>query len=417
MPRTFAPMNRRDFLAGAGLAAGLIVMPPSALGAARPSFPDWLQSAAFDDFVRAQLEAAFDPGLSLGIVYEGSLLRTAGYGWANIARQRPMQPDTLINIASVTKTITCTAVMQLVERGKLGLDDDINRYLPFRVAHPTHPNARITVRQLLTHTSSITDGPAYQQSYACGDPRTALGVWLRSYLVPGGTNYDATANFAAWAPGEQWSYSNVAFGVLGLIVERVSRLSYADYCIKNIFRPLGMNKSRFLLAGMRPEAHATPYTYVTDGDVSAVPLRDPTWSPPPGQKAFQVPHCLYSFATPPDGLARTSAAELSRFLLAYMHGGMIDGCRLLRFDTVAQILSDQRVPFPEPGSVQGLAWVAENMQGGQGNWNHSGGDPGVTTLMMFRPSDGRGLVILANSSNHQALVAVASAVFGDQPVS
>jgi CubicO group peptidase (beta-lactamase class C family) len=411
-------MNRRDFVAGAGLAAaGLIVLPPSARAAPPPSFPDWLQSRAFDDFVRAQLKSAFDPGLSLGIVYDRSLLRTEGYGWANIAARRPMRANTLLNIASVTKTITCTAVMQLAERGKVRLDDDVNRYLPFQVRNPAHPEVSITVRQLLTHTSSITDGPAYQQSYACGDPRVSLNVWLRSYLLAGGANYDAAANFGVWQPGEQWSYSNVAFGLLGLVIETVSRCSYMDYCIRNIFRPLGMTSSRFLLAGMRPEAHATPYTYVTDGDASAVPLRDPRWSPPPGEMAFQVPHCLYSFATPPDGLARTSAAELSRFLLAYMRGGMLDGYRLLRFDTVNQILNDQHVPFPGEGGVQGLAWVGENFPGAQGNWNHSGGDPGVTTHMMFRPSDGRGLVILANSSNYQALAAVASAVFGDTPVS
>ncbi len=413
---TRAPINRRDLLTGVLAAAGLVVLPPRVLGASSSSFPEWLQSTAFDDFVRAQLASAFDPGLSLGIIYQGSLLRTAGYGWADIAAQRPMEANTLMNIASVTKTITCTAVMQLVERGKLRLDDDVNRYLPFRVRHPAHSDARITVRRLLTHTSSITDGPAYQQSYACGDPRVSLGSWLRSYLVPGGSNYDAAANFGAWRPGEQWSYSNVAFGLLGLLIESASRCSYMDYVIKNIFRPLGMTSSRILLAGMRPESHATPYTYITDGDVSAVPLRDPKWSPPPGQMTLQVPHCLYSFATPPDGLARTSAAELSRFLLAYMGGGTLDGFRLLRFDTVRQILSDQRVPFPEEGGVQGLAWVGEKMQSSQANWNHSGGDPGVTTLMMFRPSDGRGLVIFANSSNPEALVAVANAVFGDAAV-
>lgn len=415
---TRTPISRRRFLASAGIAAaGAVIMPPGVLAGPRRSFRDWLTSSAFDDFVRARLAEAHVPGVSLGIVYEGQLLRTAGYGWANIDAQRPMQADTLINIASVTKTITCTAVMQLCEQGRFALDDDINRYLPFTVSHPSHANAVITIRNLLTHTSSIMDGPAYIASYACGDPTTPLADWLRAYLVPGGATYDPQTNFGSWKPGAQWSYSNVAFGVLGLLVEVVSGMSYMDYCIQHIFTPLGMTSSRFLLAGMPAAAHATPYSYIEDGDVSVVPLRDPTWTPPPGQLALQVPHCLYSFATPPDGLARTSAAELSRFLLAYMHGGAFEGAQILRCSTVSQILSDQlkRIPGLPRDEIQGLTWVGEGKKA-KVIWAHGGGDPGVATFTGLRPSDQRGVVVLTNSSNPGAVAAIVEAVFGNRPV-
>jgi CubicO group peptidase (beta-lactamase class C family) len=420
MASDFSSINRRNFLTGAGIAAaGLTAAASSAIASSRNSMREWLQSPAFDALVRAKMAESSVPGLSLAIVYDGQLLRTAGYGWANIAARREMQADTLINIASVTKTITCTAVMQLNEQGRFRLDDDVNRYLPFTFSNPSHPAQPITIRQLLTHTSSIEDGPAYVLSYACGDPSRPLGDWLRDYLVAGGALYDPATNFGTRQPGQHWSYSNVAFGVLGLLVESVSGMPYTDYCITNIFRPLGMANSRFLLAGMPPQMHATPYTYIEDGDYAAVPLRDPTWTPPPGELQMQVPHCLYSFATPPDGLARTSAAELSRFMLAYIRGGKLDGYRLLRGGTLAQILSDQHVPLPEPAKryTQGLTWLAE---GGKRNlskaiWQHTGGDPGVSTVMAFRPADRRGVIVLSNSSTFDPWESIGAAVFGDRP--
>jgi len=86
-----------------------------------------------------------------------------------------MRADTLINVGSVTKTTICTAVMQQWERKKFSLDDDVNAYLSFRVRNPAYPELPMTFRQLLTHTSSIADGPAYDRSYACGDSRVPLG--------------------------------------------------------------------------------------------------------------------------------------------------------------------------------------------------------------------------------------------------
>lgn len=348
------------------------------------------------------MESAHIPGLALSIIRDGKLVRAAGFGYANLAQRRPMQADTLINIASITKTATCTAVMQLWEQKKFALDDDVNTYLPFGVRHPMYAHQPVTFRQLLTHTSSIADGPAYGHSYACGDPRTPLGRWLRDYLSADGALFDQQHNFHGWQPGAQFRYSNVAYGLLGYLVETISDMSYPDYMRKSVFAPLGMSHSRFSLDGMDPKSHATPYTFVKDGDFAAVTVRDPVWMPPlDGRGGVQVPHCLYSFATPPDGLARTSAEELSWLLQAYMNGGHLDAHTLLQSETVAQILSDQDVPFADgtpPAHRQGLTWrrFDDSVLGTM--WGHSGADPGIATLMTFRPKDRRGVIVLTNSS-------------------
>jgi CubicO group peptidase (beta-lactamase class C family) len=407
-----AHFSRRRFVVSVGVAtAGLCSR-------------GWRTAAAsgddLDAFILSRMESAHVPGLSLAIVRDGRLLRAAGFGYADLARLRPMRAETLINIASVTKTATCTAVMQLWEQNKFALDDDVNAYLPFVVRNPFHPQVTVTFRQLLTHTSSIADGPAYGQSYACGDSRAPLGRWLRDYLTADGALYDRQRNYHHWAPGAQFQYSNVAYGLLGHLVERLADMSYSDYMREKVFAPLGMSRSRFLLSGMNPESHATAYTFVKDRDFAAVRVRDPAWTPPADARGgVQVPHCLYSFATPPDGLARTSAEELSRLLRAYMNGGELDGQRVLQSDTVAQILSDQHVQFAaakerSTNHRQGLTWRRFDDFLVGTVWGHSGGDPGISTLMAFRFKDRRGVVILTNSSGGGALATeIARRVFAE----
>ena len=388
-------LSRRALLQQA-LVAAVSARIASAMGSpvGRGGFSDWLNGEEFSDFVRAGMASQHVPGLSLVALEEGRIVHQAGFGLADLEARRPMTPDTLMNIASVTKTITCTAVMQLHEQGRLDLDGPIDPYLPFKVRNPGFAGQPLTARQLLTHTSSVADGPAYEASYHCGDPQVPLAEWLSKYFEPGGAHFDAAGNFHPWGPGGTWAYSNVGYGLLGLLVERIGGLPFPEYCMRNIFAPLGMQRSRFLLAGMDRAAHATTYTYAADGNVEAVELREPQWSAPATNgQGIEVPLCLYSFATPPDGLARCTAAELARFLSAYAQGGALDGARILKAGTVARILSDQRVRREEPGrEIQGLAWYEED-----GVWGHSGGDPGVATHMAFRPADGRGIVLFLNA--------------------
>lgn len=195
LKRVSARFTRRSFAASVGLrTAGLCVGQGSSDG-------------DLDAFIRARIESAHVLGLSLAIIRDGKLLRATGFGFANLAQQRPMRADTLINVGSVTKTATCTAVMQQWERKKFSLDDDVNTYLPFRVRNTAHPEVPVTFQQLLTHTSSIADGPAYDRSYACGDSRVPLGQWLRDYLTPGGALYDPKRDFHHSKPGMQFPYT------------------------------------------------------------------------------------------------------------------------------------------------------------------------------------------------------------------
>ena len=217
-----------------------------------------------DAYIRDMLKTDSSPGIAACVVRGDQIDWSAGYGWADIAGKKPMTPDTIQNIASVSKTITATAIMQLWEEKRFGLDDDVGEYFPFPIRNPRFPFTAITIRQLLTHTSSITDGPAYEPSYACGDPTMSLMDWLQTYFDPVGSNYDAENNFLPWPPGtlnppdEPDSYSNLAFGLLGGLVEITSDQPFAEYCQQRIFDPLAMHDTGWFLKDIDEAQHAVP---------------------------------------------------------------------------------------------------------------------------------------------------------------
>ena len=175
-----------------------------------------------DEIAAAQrLLAAGAVGFSTALFDGNGVYRSEAYGYSDLAQQKPMSIDTLMNVASISKTVTGTSLMILVERGKLELDRDVNDYLPFKVAHPGHPDVPITTRQLLTHSSAIVDREAIYFSetvyFPGADNPVSLGEFVREYLSPGGRYY-ANSNFAEYAPGSERQYSNVAYGLAGFLV-------------------------------------------------------------------------------------------------------------------------------------------------------------------------------------------------------
>ena len=387
---TLSGHSRRSFLVATGRSAVPLLLGGPALRAE-------VRRDGLDDFIDAERRSQRIPGLAACIVKAGQVVWSRGYGWANIAKRVPMDPDrTVQNIGSISKTLVATAVMQLWEKGGFQLDDDVNERLPFAVRSPSHPDTPITYRLLLTHRSGIADGPAYGSSYSCGEPSLPLEAWLRAYLTPGGRSYERNANFHPWKPGEKRDYSNVGFGLLGYLVERVSGESLPHYTRKTIFGPLGMKRTGWLLSEIDVATHAVPYASAADGEeleacrrfglLAGEAERDP-------DGGDHRPLCLYGFPNYPDGSLRTSVNELARFLIAYVNDGAGGEERILAADTVRLMLTPQAATSPE----QGLCWATE-LRDGRRHWGHNGADPGIRTTMSFRPSDGVGAILFVNQA-------------------
>jgi CubicO group peptidase (beta-lactamase class C family) len=323
------------------------------------------------------------PGVAACIIKEGGVAWSNAYGWSDIDRQIPMSLDRLQNIASISKTFTTAALLQLWEQGRFGLDNDVSEYLSFSVRNPNHQSEKITFRHLLTHRSSIRDGYHYARTYACGDPRIGLGEWIEGYLKPGGSYYDAGENFHPWPPEGGWEYCNVSYGLAAYLVEVIAGTPFAEYCKNRIFEPLGIDETSWYLADIDTSQHSVPYTYVSDGDArgpswGGVPLgviRDEGPGAPAINSGYEA-NCLYNHPNFPDGFLRTSVRQLSRCARAYLNGGILDGKRILQEGTIREAF---KTNVTEGQRIQGLTWYAYNRVRGQIAWGHGGSDPGVNT--------------------------------------
>ena len=331
------------------------------------------------------------PGAAVVVVDGNGIIFQAGYGLADVPARIPMTPDHVLNIGSVSKTITGTAVMQLVEQGKLRLDQDINELLPFPVRNPAFPDLPITVEQLLTHTSSIEDGAAYDQAYLPGDPPESLLPWLQRYLTPAGTLF-AQENFHAHAPGSHYSYSNVGFGLLGALIERVSGETVSAYTRRRILDPLGMTDSGWLLRDLDRSRLARPHGLINADGSPREELPPALATNLPSEPGlFTIP--FYGFPTYSDGLLRTSPVQLARFLLAFMN----DGRGVVRPETCRRMLTARALTEPEGRTHQmGLAWKQTIRPDGRVWWGHGGGDPGIRTIMYFQPDSRLGFIYFLN---------------------
>ena len=321
--------------------------------------------------VAAQLNNVGVPGLSAGVIKNGRLVCTTVGGQAHIEEGRPVRPDTVFAWASVSKTVTGVAVMLLHQDGAIDLDDDINDHLPFSLRNPHCSGDAITFRQILTHSSSLIDGDAYDELYTIGDSPISLSEFVQAYFLPDGDYYDED-NFDTDCPGEYNEYSNTAFGLLGFLVERVSGMTFDQFCQQRIFGPLGMDQTSFHLANLDPSQVAMPYEG-GPGNFSA--------------------HGHVGFPTYPDGLLRTSVPNLAKFLAMFANGGIYNGQRILSQASVDEMM---RLQTPDLDDTQGLAWYYDDFGDRTDIVGHNGGDPGTSSQMFFDPADGAGVLIVAN---------------------
>ncbi len=180
-------------------------------------------------------------GFSVAVVKGDSLVFNKGYGKRDFARNLPVDNNTSFRIASISKTVTALTLMTLYDQGLFSLDEDISKYIGFTLRNPNYPNDTITIRKLLSHTSTLLDGDGYDNflSATAGD----IIPTLQSLLTPGGSFYTATM-FQNRSPKQNYfQYANINFGVIGTLIERLSGKRFDIVVKENVLNPLGIDGS------------------------------------------------------------------------------------------------------------------------------------------------------------------------------
>jgi CubicO group peptidase (beta-lactamase class C family) len=341
-----------------------------------------------DEGVEALMASAGAPGMAAALVGPEGLRWWRGYGYADLATRTPMTADTVFPLASVSKSITATAMMIEVSAGGVDLDRDVTSYLSFAIDNPHAPGAVITLRHLGAHVSGIQDRDAVYESptsyHYGGDNPLRLGDFLREYLVASGRYYSRD-NFNGSPPRGRFQYCNVCAGLVGHVVESTSGQSFNRYTRQRLFEPLGMSSTGWFLGEVDRARHVTLYKPVVGG--------------------FE-PYPSYGLATWPDGGVRSTLRDMARFLAMILGKGSLEGHRVLSEDAVREMLGPQRfdgarIPSLPPHRDQGLFWM-HVMIGGRTLIGHSGSDPGVSTRMFFDAGLGVGVLLFVNTDQERA---------------
>ena len=317
--------------------------------------------AWLDGYMPHALKRGDAAGAVVVVVKDGAVLTQRGFGYADVATRRPVDPETtLFRQASVSKLITWTAVMQLVEQGKIDLDRDVNAYLDFRIA--PFDGKPVTMRNLMTHTAGFEEVQRGLNSY---DP---------AKVPPLGAALKRQVPYRIFAPGTTPAYSNFGTSLAGYIVERVSGMPYDDYVERHIFAPAGMTRSSFrqpLPAALRP-LMASGYM-LGSGE--------------PGK--FE----LSSLA--PSGAMTASGADMGRFMIAHL----ADGGALLKPATAAQMHNTILRLIP-PLNGMALGFYEQNINGRRA-LSHAGDSPNFHSQLWIFPEEKVGIYMSMNAAGMQ----------------
>jgi len=326
-------------------------------------------SDEIDDYIINEMQTNHIPGLSASIVIDEEVVWQNSYGYANFEENKKVVNETLFKIASVSKTLTATCLMQLYEQEYFNLHDPINNYLPFNVTHPLYPSTNITFHMLLTHSSGINDNWEYLFHFV-GDSPISFQTFLHEYLIPGGLYYDEANNFCSWEPGTNWKYTNVGVALVGYLVEIISGIDFTTYTENFLFSPLDMFESGWYLRDLNESHIAMPY-YWNGLDYE--------------------PYGHIGWVDVPAGDLRTSSSQLINFLTMFINNGSFNSQEILNSETVSLMLTPQ-LPFNQN---LGLIWW-KNSIGGRTVWGHGGSDYGARAQMHFDPETKIGVVVLTN---------------------
>ncbi|HEU5422376.1 MAG TPA: serine hydrolase domain-containing protein [Nitrolancea sp.] len=347
-------------------------------------------------FSREMLVRHEVPGLALAAAQDGREVFAEGFGVRELGRPEAVTPDTVFGVASVTKSFTALAVMQLFEAGKLALDDPVTRYLPeFRLRDAAHAGA-ITVHHFLTHAGGLPPLPsrffAFAQAAAADPHANKKPEWEADHAAF--ARFEDLMDYLAereitplGPPGAQFSYCNEGFVLLGAIVERVSGEPYPDYILRHILEPLGMTRSTFEADTLRGFDDVTTFHTARREN---------------GQReVFPAPYWALSRVWAPAGDLNTTVRDLLRYLEIFRTGGVggaNDGDGAVRLLSPAGIarMTYPHQPTNVPGTFYGYGLQVTPGYHGVTVIQHGGGRKGIAANVLVAPEAGITAAAVAN---------------------
>ncbi|MCL2738139.1 MAG: beta-lactamase family protein [Bacteroidales bacterium] len=313
-------------------------------------------------------------GLSVAVVKNNKMVYTGAFGTKNIAEESQIDTDDLFRIASISKSFTATAIMQLYEQGKFDLDDDAGLALSLPLRHPDYPHIPITYRMLLTHTSSLNDTTGYF-SYDVVDPQKTKEVW-RAYN--------------AYPPGTQYEYCNLGYNLLGGLVEVHSGARFDEYIQKHITDPLGLN-AHFNVDALN-RAQLVPLYHYRNGRFVESPAAYRSRAVELENYTMGRSAVIFS----PTGGMKMAPKDLAKQMLVQMNQGSWGGVRILKPASVQAMQTPYGFPVGRAGDYGFAITTTPDLIEGEILRGHTGSAYGLFSAMYFEPEKKFGFVMMTN---------------------
>ena len=327
--------------------------------------------------LKQMMEKLHVVGLSVAVVKDDKIIYSNAFGLKNIENNIPLAKDNLFRIASISKSFSATAIMQLVEAKKLSLDDDVTNLLGFKVRNPHFPDKPITLKMLLSHTSSINDSAGYF-NYDAIDPEK---------------NNGSTKCYSDYEPGTAFKYCNLNYNLIGSIIEKASGERFDNYIKQHILNPIGVYAG-YNVDSLDHNKFVTLYTY----DKNSGEFKEAKRAYEPNTailKNYKLGYSAYSFS--PTGGMKISASDLAKVMLMHMNKGTYNGVQIISKNSAEQM----QFPLVKTDDGRYYGYAIANRQSKDfvdGNLmiGHTGSAHGLLSAMFFNPEKKYGFVIISS---------------------
>lgn len=338
--------------------------------------------------VRAEIEQVIRdkqaPSVAVAVVRDDKVIWAEGFGFADLEGRKPATANSIYRLASISKPIAATGLMMLVERGLIDLDKAANEYLgDVKLTARRGQASQMTVRRIANHTSGL---PLHYSFFYPGTQPYSYDEVIRRH------------GFAATVPGERFQYSNLGYGLIGYVTQLTAQMPWEEFMRRQLYDRMGMARTD---AGFRP-GHLDDATKQYTRDAAG------RW----------IPVTYYDFDHPGASVVCSSALDMARFARMHLNGGVIEDIRVLAPESVAEMQVPSGVRSGD--SSYGVGWVISKFHG-RHCVSHSGGMPGVSTMLRLYPNERVATIVLLNSDSRlvtgRITSKLAEALFGDNPQS
>ena len=315
-----------------------------------------------DTFLQSLIDTGGIPGITIAITNGHDIVYSKGFGVTNTDSKEKLEPRHIFHVASISKTFTATAVMQLYEKGKIDIHKPLITYLPyFKLDDERYKT--ITIKQMLNHTSGMPDVEDYEWEKAVAD-EGAAERYTRSLA----------AQKLVSTPGAEYHYSNMAFDVMADLIAKVSGMSFEKYIKENILTPLEMDESSFFAPEIKRALRTSPHT-----------------GRPPKVSAIYPYNRMHA----PSSTLNTNALEMSHWAIANLNNGTYKGKQILSADMHSMMTTPTFTINNERKISMGLSWFMYPYQG-KTNYEHGGSDLVYKSMLTLIPEEKLGIIILCN---------------------